>query len=156
MTKHALAITLLLFSTLFSGTIQAKKSFYKWVDQRGVTHYGTHPPQEFTDSATKIRVNSATPSGKAAAERKIAERAKPKESKNPAQTNMEIEAEKINKENAEITNKNCKIYKQNIVAMNQSARIREKNSSGEMVMLSEEEKQARMKTAKDYIAENCK
>lgn len=144
---------LLFLSVLFAGTSSAQE-YYKWMDDRGVTHYGSQPPAEYIDSATKIRVDSSTPSGKAAAQSKIDKREKQLTEKAPSESTTV--AQQIEKEQQEANKKNCEIYRKNITLISQNHRIREKNAEGEVVMLSEEEKQSRLKTAKDFIAEYCK
>lgn len=155
--KQVIATSLLFISVLFAGLTQAGQSYYKWVDDRGVTHYGSQPPAQYADIATKIKVNSTTPSGHKAAQTKLEDRSKrlADQSKKASENTTPVE-EQASKEEEEIRNKNCETYKRNLTIMNQSARIREKNTDGEMVMLSEDIKQERMKAAKDFIAEFCK
>lgn len=131
------------------------QEYYKWTDDRGVTHYGSQPPAEFIDRATKIKVNSSAPSGADVAESKIQERTQ-KLSEKAAETpswNSQKEAAEQKQKEANI--ENCKIYKKNLLLMTQNNRIREKNEAGEMVILSAEAKEAKMKAAEDYIAEYC-
>lgn len=40
----AMRIALLTFSVLFSATVMATDSVYRWVDSKGVVHYGAQPP----------------------------------------------------------------------------------------------------------------
>lgn len=155
--KQVIATSLLLFSVLFAGLTQAGQNYYKWVDDRGVTHYGSQPPHQYVESATKIKISSTTPSGHKAAESKREDRSKmlADKTKKVKENTAPIETQ-ATKEEEEIRKKNCDTYKGNLAIMNQSSRIREKNEDGEMVMLSEEVKQEKMKAAKDFIAEFCK
>ncbi len=147
-------IALLFLTLLFTSVAQAK-NYYKWVDERGVTHYGSQPPTAYIDSAIKVNVSSSTPSGKAAAQTKIDARKKKMEEKPPVDKANSVE-QLAQKERDETNKKNCEIYRKNITLISQNNRIRETNSEGVVVMLSEEEKQTRLKKAKDFITEFCK
>jgi hypothetical protein len=57
MTKHLLAGLLVGFGFAFAG-FAAAEQVYKWVDSKGVTHYGGKPP-----SGRKFQVVDATPTG---------------------------------------------------------------------------------------------
>ncbi len=149
-----LTTALLFLTLLFTSAIQAK-GYYKWIDERGVTHYGSQPPVAYIDSAVKINVSSSTPSGKATAQSKIDARKKKQEEKVPVEKNNSVE-QQSQKEQNENNQKNCEIYRKNVALIGQNNRIREKNSEGVVVMLSEEERQSRLKKAKDFITEFCK
>jgi len=151
--QQTVTTALLFFTLLFTSAVQAK-DYYKWVDERGVTHYGSQPPATNMDNATKINVRSSTPSGKAAAQNKIDARKKKLEEKPAINNNNSVE-QQAEKEQDETNKKNCDIYRKNIALISKNHRIREKNADGVVVMLSEEEKQTRLKTANDFITEFC-
>ena len=155
MNIQSIVTTALLFLTLLFTSAAQAKNYYKWVDERGVTHYGSTPPAAYMDSATKIHVSSSTPSGKATAQTKIDARQK-KLSEKPVVDNTNSMEEQAQKEQEEANKKNCEVYRKNLILIGQNHRIREKNAEGVVVMLSEEEKQSRIKTAKDFITEFCK
>jgi len=152
--QPVLTIALLFLTLLFASVAQAK-DYYKWIDERGVTHYGSQPPTAYMDSATKIKVSSSTPSGKAAAQTKIDARKKKLDEK-PAVDKTNTMEQQALKEQEETNKKNCEVYRKNLILIGQNHRIREKNAEGEVVMLSEEEKQSRIETANDFITEHCK
>ncbi|MBV1919692.1 MAG: DUF4124 domain-containing protein [Pseudomonadales bacterium] len=155
MNIQTILTTALLFLTLlFTSAIQAK-GYYKWIDERGVTHYGSQPPVAYINSAVKINVSSSTPSGKAAAQTKIEARKKKQEEKIPAEKPNTAE-QQSQKEQDKNNQKNCEVYRKNVALIGQNNRIREKNAEGVVVMLSEEERQGRLKKAKDFITEFCK
>jgi len=147
-------IALLFLTLLFTSAVQAK-AYYKWIDERGVTHYGSQPPAAYMDSATKINISSSTPSGKTTAQTKIDARKK-KLSEKPTVDNTNTMEQQAQKEQEEANMRNCEVYRKNLILIGQNHRIREKNADGVVVMLSEEEKQTRIKTAKDFITEFCK
>ena len=152
---QSIVTTALLFLTLLFTSAAKAKGYYKWVDERGVTHYGSQPPAAYMDSATKVNVSSSTPSGKAAAKTKIDARKK-KLNEKPTVDNTNTMEQQAQKEQEETNMKNCEVYRKNLILIGQNHRIREKNADGVVVMLSEEEKQSRIKTANDFIAEHCK
>ncbi|OUR87431.1 hypothetical protein A9Q81_25990 [Gammaproteobacteria bacterium 42_54_T18] len=152
---QTIVTTALLFLTLLFASAAQAKSYYKWIDERGVTHYGSQPPAAYINSAIKINVSSSTPSGKAAAQTKIDARKKKMNEKPPVDKTNSVE-QQAQKEQDETNKKNCDIYRKNITLIGQNNRIREKNDEGAVVMLSEEERQARLKKAKDFISEFCK
>ena len=147
-------IALLFLTLLFTSAVQAK-AYYKWIDERGVTHYGSQPPAAYMDSATKINISSSTPSGKTTAQTKIDARKK-KLSEKPTVDNTNTMEQQAQKEQEEANMRNCEVYRKILILIGQNHRIREKNADGVVVMLSEEEKQTRIKTAKDFITEFCK
>lgn len=149
-----LTTALLLLTLLFTSAIQAK-GYYKWIDERGVTHYGSQPPAAYIDGAVKVNVSSSTPSGKATAQTKIDARKKKQEEKAPVEKVNAVDQQN-QKEQDESNQKNCEIYRKNAALIAQNNRIREKNAEGIVVMLSEEEKQSRLKKAKEFITEFCK
>ena len=151
---QTIVTTALLFLTLLFASAAQAKSYYKWIDERGVTHYGSQPPSAYIDSAIKINVSSSTPSGKAAAQTKINARKQKLEEKPPVDKANSVE-QQAQKKRDESNKKNCEIYRKNITLIEQNNRIRETNAEGAVVMLSEEEKQARLKKAKDFITEFC-
>ena len=135
-----------LASLLMFSTAQSATKYYKWTDDAGVVHYGETPPdpskaQLINVHTGPVRDQETSPAehAKAAAEEKAASQAAPD----------------LKKENDKIVQENCKIYKQNLSALNNSARIREKDAKGEYHYLSEEEKAGRIKDAETYIKENC-
>ena len=147
-------MTALLFLTLLFTSAAQAKNYYKWIDERGVTHYGSQPPTAYIDSAVKINVSSSTPSGTAAAQNKLDARKQKLEEKPPVDKSNSVEQQAL-KEQEETNKKNCEIYRKNITLIGKNHRIREKNADGVVVMLSEEEKQTRLKAANDFITEFC-
>jgi len=151
-TTMILALALLLTGLLFTGQIQAQ-DYYKWTDDRGVTHYGSQPPKQFINNAIRVRVDASTPSGADVAQSKINARTEQLENKTESSNTAKEEAEK--KQN-EANLENCAIYKKNLLLMTQNNRIRGKNAEGEVIILSAEAKKTKMQAAESYIAEYCK
>lgn len=52
-------ITIVLLAT-FSLSAQAKENFYKWIDDKGVTHYSQSPPDDNSNNKTKIKTETVS------------------------------------------------------------------------------------------------
>ena len=129
-------------------------SYYKWVDDSGVTHYGSTPPTQ--KDATKITVNSnASSSSKGDVDRLNKTRADLEQTIKQREQNASTPQTTTDKKNAAIIAKNCELYRNNLTVMTQNSRIKEESDTGETVILPEETRQSRIKAAKDYINKHC-
>lgn len=152
MTINRFALLGAVLTTLvLSTSLQAADKYYKWTDDAGVVHYGENPPDP--SKAMKVNVHTGKTSeeavGKLEENRAKAEVANEKAAEQAQQKN-------VSAENAKIVKENCAIYRQNLSALQNSARIREKDEKGEYRYLTDEEKNARTQAAETYIKENCK
>lgn len=125
---------------------------YRWVDEKGVTHFGEKPPAPGVGE--KIRVNSQSPSStpKQESAAPATNPSAPTGKGAPSEPALDPE---VAKAQAEIAKKNCEIYTTNLRVLKENARIREAATDGQVKMLSEEEKQSRIKEAEKYLADNC-
>jgi len=129
-------------------------NYYKWVDESGVTHYGSQPPTQ--KDSTKVTVNSnASSSSQNAVDRLDKTRAGLEQTIKQREQNASTSQTPIDKKNADIISNNCELYRNNLATMTQNSRIKEESDTGEMVMLPEETRQSRIKAAKDYIEKHC-
>ena len=153
MIKRRLLLSILFASTLaFSYSAHGAK-FYKWVDDKGVTHYGENPPD--MDTAVQINVKSGASSDQQKAidnleskRQAVAEQRKQSANPDPA---AELEAR-----NREIMKRNCETQRQNIGQLQANRRVKETSESGEVRYLTEEEIASRIKEVQAYLDENCK
>lgn len=128
--------------------------FYKWVDANGSTHYTEKPPEPGVGEV--INVDSATPSDKEEAMKRLEQRRAQLQEQIDKKNNPTVDpAAEANKKNQEIIKGNCDVYRKNLKTMTEHSRIKEMTDSGEARMLPEEERQERMKKAQDYINKNC-
>jgi len=148
-----LAIPLL--SALISQTSFAQ-NFYKWVDEKGATHYTQTPPPQ--QPIKKVAVNPRLPADSANAIKNLNDQTK-KDLKDT--TNNEIAAEKT-KQNAtadiDRRNKNsaaCDQIKANLALIQSGQRIRTLDANGERTYLTEEQKAAQIKEQTAQIKNNC-
>ncbi|AYC31694.1 DUF4124 domain-containing protein [Pseudomonas cavernae] len=119
---------------------------YKWVDDKGTTHFGSQPPQG--QAATPV--NTVAPPPKP-----------PVPASQPAQTSdaeqQAIDA-KVKKEVAtkEAERKQyCENMRTNLAQLQNNPRLRVTEADGEVRRLSEEERQTRISEAEKAIKENC-
>ncbi len=145
--KNWLMPLILLIIFISEPTFAAK--YYKWVDQEGVTHYGENPPD--TATAKVINVSSGTPSDQQQAVESLEQSRKDKRDKAAS----EDPNAKINAQNKEIMERNCKLQNQNLAQMKANSRIKETSESGVTRYLNEEEIAARRAEIENYIKENC-
>lgn len=145
-----------LLATLLSmpAMLQAKE-FYKWVDEDGVTHYTQTPPDNPNTKTTKIKASGSVPSSAESAQQRLQQSRESfmKDAEKRAATKGMDDEEK---EKYEKLKESCDRAKNNLKVISERARIREKGKDGEFKVLTDEEKQARIKENQDYIDQNCK
>ncbi|MDO8332583.1 MAG: DUF4124 domain-containing protein [Pseudomonas sp.] len=122
---------------------------YKWVDDKGVTHFGANPPQG--QAATSVNTVIAQP--KAAV--------KAPTSTTPALDSGEAEQKVIDAkvrqqvaEQAAERKKYCESVRTNLAQLQNNPRLRTE-VNGEQVRLGEDERQAKIAEAQKAIKENC-
>ncbi len=142
---YSIATTL----SLASGYSTAAQ-YYKWVDESGTVHYSENPPAKSGDNVVKINIKTGKPdSGDKKSDTSNAS------SDQPEKVQVEETLSDVEKRNQEIIRQNCDIHRANLKTMQRAARIRVKNEDGEYSFISEEEKQAKMKAAQEYISKHC-
>lgn len=138
--------TLLLATIVAASSAFAAKTYYKWVDNDGVTHYSEHKPQGATNAQeVSVFTGRSEPTTNVAG--------KPQEEGD--QPGTEATDEKIDPEALKDPER-CRIARKNLETMQNNNRIRMKDpGTGEYRFLSEEEKQQQMKDAQQAIDESC-
>jgi hypothetical protein len=149
--RRLLLFPILLTALLMASPIQAGK-FYKWVDDKGVTHYGENPPD--TETASVLNVKSGASSDQAQAIDAL--EARRKAANTPNTPSADDKSAVIEQKNREIMAKNCNIQRQNMSQLKANRRVKETNDKGEVRYLNEEEIANRIKEVESYISENCK
>jgi len=138
----ALVLASFLASLALSSNSLAARSFYKWVDQDGVTHYTTTPPpgQKATLVKTYGDKSRPTPTPSQSNKTKVANADKSSDSGAPQyQKNPEY----------------CRQARKNLTTIDSSNRVRLKDASGELRYLSHQEKLKRRDEALKAIKINC-
>ena len=153
-------ITIVLLAT-FSLNTHAKEAFYKWVDDRGVTHYSQSPPDDNVKTKTKaetVTVSTHQPVGSEAAisnlEQKRSDNIKEQSKEGVKKTGAKAASE---------TKKAPDQYKEKCVQLRQDAKDLEekgnrfsvKDEKGEVRKLNEEEVIKRADETKRSIKVFC-
>lgn len=137
-----LAACLLTSGVLSTDAVAAKK-FYKWVDENGVTHYSERPPrgQKAQQVTTYTGRGTPPPTPKTAAS---------DEAKAEAEQSTSAQADPIKDP------KICNSARKNLDILDRSNRVRLRGENGELVTLSNEQKESQRKTALKAVKEHCK
>jgi hypothetical protein len=121
---------------------------YKWVDDKGVTHFGAQPPQG--QQATTI--NTATPPPSPAPSTPAPS---VQEQLDPEQAAIDKKVkEEVAKQEAE-RKQYCETARTNLAQLENNPRVRIEDA-GEVRRIGEDERQERITELKKSIAENCK
>ncbi|WP_232420198.1 DUF4124 domain-containing protein [Nitrosococcus watsonii] len=129
----------------------AADSAYKWVDEKGVTHYSQRPPP---DRETKKMASPPAPDKLKMPAESLNMRLERLEQEQAAreraakQQAQEEKQQAARKHNCEAARKNLTLYKGN-------PRLRIGDSSGNYTRLNEKERHAHITEAKQQIEENC-
>jgi Domain of unknown function (DUF4124) len=161
-------INKLLTITLLTLTpILAQAAIYKWVDEQGNVQYSSEKPKDA--EAEKVRVTTQPPvdrstyrrpgqddakaEGDAKADAKDKDKAKDDKTKTPAEKRKEAakksESDKLKKEM-------CDEARQNLAAIENSARVRIEDDKGEVRYMEEKEVDSRKKSEQERVNKYCK
>ncbi len=129
-------------SLLISINSTAGDKVYKWVDDKGMAHYGTHPPKGVKSDKITTQTGHSEPNEyqKAA----IA----PKDKEQPTETTTTAD-------NTKASADRCAQAKNNLTALQNNARVRLKETDGSLRFLSPEEHGERMQKAQAILDKEC-
>ncbi|MBX9754506.1 MAG: DUF4124 domain-containing protein [Pseudomonadaceae bacterium] len=122
---------------------------YKWVDDKGVTHFGANPPQG--QAATSVNTVIAQP--KAAAKAATPAPAAV-DSGEAEQKVIDAKVKQQVAEQAAERKKYCESVRTNLAQLQNNPRLRTE-VNGEQVRLGEDQRQAKIAEAQKAIKENC-
>jgi hypothetical protein len=124
---------------------------YKWVDEKGVTHFSAQPPQG--QQATSVNTATPQPKPAPAEESKTAPTfesiADPEQAAIDEKVKQEVAAKEAERK------KYCADVRTNLAQLENNPRVRVE-VDGEIRRLSEEERQTRITEAQKSISDNCK
>ncbi|MCZ4339224.1 DUF4124 domain-containing protein [Shewanella colwelliana] len=139
---------ILLVTMLFSPTILAT-TIYKWVDEKGVTHYSQQVPPEkqseklYSEDIEQKKVGFVAPKVKAVSE--------------PEKSDLELAAQEISKKDKAQASAICDNAKHQLNVLETHTRLTRKNEdSDEPVRMTEEERQSEISAQKEKIRLFCK
>lgn len=122
---------------------------YKWVDDKGVTHFGANPPQ----GQTATSVNTVIAQPKAAA-KAVAPTTPAMDSGDAEQKAIDAKVKQQVAEQTAERKKYCESVRTNLAQLENNPRLRTE-VNGEQVRLGEDERQAKIADAQKAIKENC-
>ena len=129
-------------------TTAMASQIYKWVDDKGVTHFGAQPPQG--QESTTINTAAPPPRSTSSAPSPSVE-----EQLDPEQAAIDKKVkEDVAKQEAE-RKQYCENARTNLAQLENNPRLRVDNG-GEVRRIDENERQERITELKKSIAENCK
>jgi len=150
--KLLLVVSLCISAALLQSP--ARGEMYKWTDAAGETHYTQTPP---SGGIKTEKIQGAPPP--ADDPDKINEKLQNEvDAMNETLTRQEGEAREksLRKEIDEAYEKNCISSRNNLAKLQEGGRKRYLTADGQVIRLSEEERQQRINEAKDQIDEFCK
>ncbi len=146
-TRHAILLLFLL-------PLAAAAQVYKWVDEQGQTHYSQQPPVEQKSQQINPSTGGGLGNDEAAKQRDqyremfaSPDEKKAKEAEEQAKKKAEYEKE---------LKARCDRVRASLTAMQNNPGRRLKNDKGEVIRLTEEQRQKDMKTAQEWLEKNCK
>ena len=126
------------------------QSMYKWVDEKGVTHYSETPPPDGTKGAAKIEVKPIAPDKTPVDNWK--QREAESKQRRAVQGNQEEAARK--QEEQQRTRK-CRDAQRSVDQLQNYSRIFHLNEKGERVYLEENQRASELAEAKRDITRYC-
>lgn len=156
MTPRSLTLTSL-YLILLTCMGSTSAAIYKWVDENGKTHYGERP---VTQQAEKLDIKTRTPVPPPV-KKDAAKDGKAKEetdAKDPEKDKTETAPKK--QEPPQITKREkrarCKAARDQLANISQYSRLKEYDKKGNLVRLTEEQRQARIKSVNKNIRKYCR
>jgi hypothetical protein len=127
---------------------------YKWIDAEGMIHYGAQPP--LGAEATRVKVSRGGGSSAVPAQSDATASDAAASPDDAAEDNSEGDgAGQTSGVDPTEAAKVCADARRNLETLESYARIRERDAEGNVVVLTDEEKQARIAQAKELIETYC-
>ena len=151
--RLALGLSFILSSSLCLAGV------YKWVDEQGNVHYGQQKPID--QSVKKMDVQMHAPRDTSSYKRAGSKNEEGVEGEqDPEAKNKETEEKPKKKPETAAEKKRrlaaCAQARKNLATMQSSGQIRSKDKDGNVGYLSDEQKQARIKSTRDLVSKHCK
>jgi hypothetical protein len=149
-----LMFPLALAGSLALGTTPLQADVYKWVDSSNQVQYTQAPPPagvEFTRIGSKSTPTQSPAEAGSGLEERIKASEEQKQQKEKAANTAEQQAEI-----ARISRQNCITARNNLEQLGRSGQIRYRTGEGEVLRLSEEDRQKRIEEAQGQVKEFCK
>ena len=141
---------LLLAAVLCAGAAHAQ-SMYKWVDEKGVTHFSDTPPPDGAKNATKIEVKTTQP------DRPMVDNWRQRDIESrQLRAKQGVEEEKARQEEEAQRPKRCSNAKSRYDQLTSPKNLYRLDNKGERVFMEEKERAAELASAKEDMARYCR
>ncbi|GAB2525949.1 DUF4124 domain-containing protein [Microbulbifer agarilyticus] len=158
--------TLLVSLSLFLGLMATAHAdgIYKWVDENGVVHFGSQPPQNGQVEVVKAPKSERyrqwqNEQQTLQANSQLTTEAKPEETPAtaPAQTAQTDQGQQEQLDQAEMAARaqRCQSAQRRLQELEARSRVREVDASGNYRVLGEEERQQRIQQTREILLNNC-
>jgi hypothetical protein len=146
--------TLLVLLAVLSGSVYAAPS--KWVDEQGKVHYSDQPPKHDAKvEQLHFKDTGGTPPADNPYGRKSTREMEEDFQRGKAARANEAKKEEQNRAVAEAKQANCTGARNNLRAMQQSARMFKMDENGERVYMDDSQRQQQLEAAQRAVSEYC-
>lgn len=126
------------------------QQMYKWVDEKGVTHYSETPPPEGAKAAAKIELKTPTP------DRTPTDNWREREAQSKERRAKQgVQDEQARQQDERQRASRCRAAQRQADAMKNYARVFRLDDKGERVYLDDKERDSQLQEANREIARNC-
>jgi hypothetical protein len=133
--------------------VPVEAAIYKWVDESGQTVYSETPPPKGT-AASRLKEPPPPPVDPNTAMGSLRNRAEAFEQRQGKRDEEKSEARQ-SAEDKKQTQEKCDKVRQNLETLTVHTQVREKTGESEYTVLSEEQRQAKIKKMQDYLQKEC-
>ncbi|GAB1256319.1 DUF4124 domain-containing protein [Aurantivibrio plasticivorans] len=124
----------------------AAQTFYKWIDEEGVTHYSAQKPHG--QQADEVTIRGGRQTSQSSSQASTPANTNNQKDSSPETTSNEEEFSRKDPER-------CNWAKDNLATLQSYSRVRVKEDNGELRYLSDKEKQSKIRDIQKIIDEAC-
>ncbi|SDK80757.1 DUF4124 domain-containing protein [Microbulbifer yueqingensis] len=153
-------LSAILLASLASATLA--DGIYKWKDENGVVHFGSQPPQEKKVEVVKEPRSERYKQWKKEQQAAKAQQAPDDEAsltetarKETAAAPDDAQDKALSQAQKAVRAQRCRQAQNNLQELSTHSQVREVDASGKLRVLPEEERQARIRRAREVIEKDC-
>jgi hypothetical protein len=148
----------LLLLACAAASLPLQAQVYKWVDEKGVTHYSESPPDDKKDKVKKVDTTAPTGFGVSNAKgpKSVQDMETDFKQRRVARQEEEQKQAKAAEQARKESTKKCNQAKQTLIEMAHNGGVYEFNDKNEKVYLTDEQRQALAATAQADVERYCK
>ncbi len=126
---------------------------YKWVDEKGVTHYTEEPPPD--GKASKLETRTVGPSGSTGATDDWKQKDLERRKSRLEQEQAEDYAKRKSEHDAAVRGSRCLESRRQLALLERARPIYRVNEHGEKVYLEDQDRPRQVEQWRDQVAKNC-